>query len=106
MCVDLGSEFQHLPFYSNVRWFSSGKLLRSVVDLRTELQIILNEKNYRHAILFQDKEWMLHVCCLNDIFTTVNDLNTAIRGRNQNIITLSEKLSAFKEKLQLWKMKL
>jgi len=105
MCVDLGSEFQRLLFYSNVRWLSSGKLLRRVVDLRTELQIFLNEK-HRHAIMFQDKEWMLHVCCLNDIFTTVNDLNTAIRGRNQNIITLSEKLSAFKEKLQLWKMKL
>ena len=55
MCVDLGSEFQRLLFYSNVRWLSSGKLLRRVVDLRTELQIFLNEK-HRHAIMFQDKE--------------------------------------------------
>ena len=44
MIVDLVSEFQHLLFYFNVRWLSSGKLLRRVVDLRTELQIFLNEK--------------------------------------------------------------
>jgi len=63
------------------------------------------KKKHRHAIRFQDKEWMLKVCYLNDIFTAVNDLNTSMQGRNQNIITLSEKLSPFKE-LQLWKMKL
>ena len=91
VCVDLGSEF---------------KLLRRVVDLRTEVQIFLKEKNHRHAIRFQDKEWILTVCYLNDIFNAVNDLNTSIQGRNQNIITLSEKLSAFKEKLQLCRTKL
>ena len=106
LCVDLGSQFQHLLFYSNVRWLSRGKLLRRLIDLRTEVQVFLNEKNHRHAIRFQDKEWMLKVCYLNDIFTALNDLDTSMQGRNQNIITLSEKLSAFKEKLQLWKNKL
>ena len=70
------------------------------------MQVFLNEKNHRHAIRFQDKEWMLKVCYLNNIFTTLNELNTSVQGRNQNIITLSEKLSAFKEKQQLWKNKL
>ena len=98
LCVDLGSQCQHLLFYSNVRWISREKLLRRLIDLRTEVQVFLNEKNHRHAIQFQDKEWMLKVCYLNNIFTTLNDLNTSI--------TLSEKLSAFKEKLQLCKNKL
>ena len=62
---------------------------------------LLNEKNRRHAIPFQDKKLMIKVCYLNDIFTAVNNLNTLMHGRNQNIITLSEKLSASKEKLQL-----
>ena len=100
LCVDLGSQFRHLIFYSNVRWLSRGKLLRCVIDLRTKVQVFLNEKNHRHTIRFQDKKWMPKVCYLN-IFTALNDLNTSMRGRNQNIITLSEKLSAFKEKLQL-----
>ena len=106
LCVDYGSQFQHLLFYSNVEWLSPGKLLRRLIDLRTEVQVFLNEKNHRHAIRFQDKEWMLKVCYLNDIFTTLNELNTSKQGRNQNSITLFEKLSAFKEKLQLWKNKL
>ena len=106
MCVDFGSEFQHLLFYSSVRWLSRGKVLRRVVELRTELQIFLNEKNHRHAIRFHEKPWMLKVCYLNDVFASVNELNTSMQGRDQNIITLSEKLSAIKEKLLLWKGKL
>ena len=106
MCVDFGSEFQHVLFYFNVRWLFHGKLLRRAVDLLTEQQIFLNKKNHCHAIRFQDEEWMFKVCYLNDTFTAVNDLNTSMQGRNQNIITLSEKLSAFNEKLQLWKRKL
>jgi len=106
MCVDLWSQFQHLLFYSNVRWLSHGEVLRRLVDLRTKLKVFLNEKVHCHAIRFKDKEWMLKVCYLNDIFTASNNLNTSMQGRNQNIISLSEKLSAFKEKLQLWKKKL
>ena len=101
--VDNGSQFQHHLFYSKIRWHSRGKLSRRLIDLRTEVQVFLNEKNHRHAIRFQDKKWTLKVCYLNDIFTTMNELNTSMQGRNQNIITLSEKLSAFKENLQLGK---
>ena len=106
LCVDHGSQFKHLLFYSNVRWLSRGRLLRRLIDLQTEVQVFLNEKNHRHAIRFQDKKWMLKVCYLNDIFITLNELNTLMQGRNQRIITLSKKLSAFKKKLQLWKNKL
>ena len=42
--VDHGSQFQHLVFYSNVRWLSRGKLLHRVIDLRTKVQVFLNEK--------------------------------------------------------------
>ena len=46
MSADFGSELQHLLFYSNVRWLSRDKLLRRVVDLRTELHIFLNDKKH------------------------------------------------------------
>ena len=80
--------------------------MRRTVDLRTELEMFLNEKNHRLAARFQDKSWMLQVCYLNDVFSAVNELNTSMQGRDRNIIALSEKLSAFKEKLRLWKGKL
>ncbi|XP_076056356.1 protein FAM200A-like [Oratosquilla oratoria] len=104
LCVDFGSEFKHL-FYSNVRWLSRGKVLRRLVDLRTEVHIFLNEKKHQLAIRFHEKPWMLKVCYL-DLLTSFNELNTSMQGRDQNIIVLSEKISAFKEKLQLWKGKL
>ena len=79
MCVDFESEFQHL-FYFNVRWLSRGKLLRRAVDLRTELHIFLKEKNHRHAIRFQDEEWMPKVCYLNNIFIAVNEVLNVPKG--------------------------
>ena len=42
--VDHGSQFQHLPLYSNFRWLSRGKLLRRLTDLRTKVQVFLNDK--------------------------------------------------------------
>ena len=33
LCVNLGPQFQHLLFYSNVRWLSRIKLLRCLIDL-------------------------------------------------------------------------
>ena len=53
-CVNLRSEFQHLLFYSNVRWLSCSKLLHRVVYLQTEVQIIFNKKNHHHAIWFKE----------------------------------------------------
>ena len=72
-CVGFGSEYKHLLFHSNVRWLSRGKVLRRTVDLRTELEIFLNEKNHRLATRFEDKSWMLKVCYLNNIFTPGNE---------------------------------
>lgn len=102
LCVRFGSEFQHLLFYSSVRWLSHGKVLRRVVDLQTELQIFFIEK-HRHAIRFDDKPWMLKVYYLNDVFATVNELKMSMQGRDHNILTLNENLFAFKTKLHLWK---
>ena len=95
-----GLEFQYFPFYSNVRWVFRSKLLLCVVDLRTELKIFLNGKNYRHAILFYDSPYIIKVFHLNDIFTSVSDLISTMNSRDQNIITLYKKPFVFKEKLQ------
>uniref|UniRef100_A0A8C4QEF0 DUF4371 domain-containing protein n=1 Tax=Eptatretus burgeri TaxID=7764 RepID=A0A8C4QEF0_EPTBU len=101
MCVDFRSEFQHLLFYSSVRWLSRSKVLLRVLELGTELQIFLNEKNHRHVIRFHEKPWMLKVCDLNDVFASVNELNTSMQGRDQNIIMLSDKLSQHRDEFHL-----
>lgn len=76
------------------------------MELKTELQIFLTEKEHRLADLFDDEEWLLKVSYLNNIFTAVIELNLSMQGRDHNIITLGEKLTAFKSKLALWKTKL
>ncbi|GMH35000.1 hypothetical protein BSKO_02861 [Bryopsis sp. KO-2023] len=106
MCIDFGSEYKHLLFYSNVRWLSRGKVLKRVVDMRMEVEVFLTEKSHRLADKFSDKLWMLKVCYLSDIFTLVNELNISMQGRDETIITLSERLVAFKAKLKLWKGKM
>ena len=55
LCVDHGSQFQHLLFYSNVRWLSRGKLLRRLIDLRTEMQVFLNRGRNQNIITLSEK---------------------------------------------------
>ncbi|XP_076049324.1 SCAN domain-containing protein 3-like [Oratosquilla oratoria] len=39
MCSDMQSEYEHLLYYSSVRWLSRGKVLKRVFDMRTEVEI-------------------------------------------------------------------
>ena len=41
LCNEMGSEFEALLYYSNVRWLSRGKILSCVLALRVELVVFL-----------------------------------------------------------------
>lgn len=105
LCEELGSEFSHLLFHSSVRWLSRGKVLRRLLDLRTEVDIFLTEKKHRHAPKFSDGKWLVQVAYLADLFGELNALNISMQGRDKSLVDLAEKLSAFKAKLQLWRRK-
>ncbi|XP_042228049.1 zinc finger BED domain-containing protein 5-like [Homarus americanus] len=106
MCSDMGSEYEHLLYYSAVRWLSRGKVLQRVFEMRTQVEIILNEKKHALASRLSEPRWLLQLTYLADIFSELNLLNMSMQGRDDTYLTLSEKLKAFKAKLRLWKGKI
>lgn len=45
MCSDFDSTHMHLLYHSEVRWLSRGKVLQRLLELRTETEMFLTEKN-------------------------------------------------------------
>ena len=103
LCKEMGSEFEVLLYYSNVRWLSRGKVLNRVFALRVELAVLLREQQHRHADYFENSEFVLILAYMADIFNALNHLNVQMQGGGVNIIEAEEHLKAFQMKIPLWK---
>ena len=106
MCSDMGSEYEHLLYYSSVRWLSRGKVLQRLLDMRVEVEIFLHEKKHALAARLTEPRWLLKLAYLTDIFSELNSLNVSMQGKDETLISVSQKLKAFKAKLRLWKGKI
>ena len=102
---ETGAEYEMLLYHSTVRWLTRGKVTRRLLDLRTQVEVMLREKKNPLVEKFSDNHWLLQVAYLTDIFSALNSLNVSMQGRNHCIISLQEKLLAFREKTKLWTTK-
>ena len=91
----MGSEFEVLLYYSNVRWLSRGKVLNRVFALRVELAVFLREHQHFHADCFENSEFILVLAYMADIF---GNLNQQMQGSGVNIIEAEKHLKAFQKK--------
>ena len=91
----MGSEFEVLLCFSNVRWLSRGKVLNRVFALRVELPVFLREHQHCHVDCFENSEFILVLAYMADIFGA---LNQQMQGGGVNIIEAEEHLKAFEKK--------
>lgn len=54
---ELEAESRDLPYHTSVRWLSCGKVLSRFFELRTEIEIFLNEKK-KPLCLLSSSEWL------------------------------------------------
>ncbi|KAG7167103.1 SCAN domain-containing protein 3-like 4, partial [Homarus americanus] len=85
---------------------SRGNVLERVFQLRTEIEIFLEEKEHNLAGKFRDSVWIALLCYLVDIFSYLKAWNTLLQGPGELVISLSEKIQAFRSKLNLLGTKL
>lgn len=78
MCEEFGSVYNNVLFHSHIRWLSRGKVLTRFIELRTEIEIFLREKNSPLSDHFQDIIWLAKVTYLSDIFSLLNELNLSM----------------------------
>ncbi|XP_071017986.1 general transcription factor II-I repeat domain-containing protein 2A-like [Oncorhynchus clarkii lewisi] len=91
-----------LPYHTNVRWLSLGKVLKKVWDLKSEIAEFLQMKGkYVDFPQLQETEW-LAVCAFNvDIMALMNELNSKLQGKGLFAHRMYSFVKAFKRKLLL-----
>ncbi|PNF29810.1 hypothetical protein B7P43_G10575 [Cryptotermes secundus] len=91
--LDIGCEFESLPYYAEVRWHSCYSVLKRFWLLREE-----GESPDKLC----DDNWVQDLAFMVDITWHLNDLNLKLQGKRQLVVSLYDSIKAFKLKLKLW----
>jgi hypothetical protein len=102
---DLENEYIDLPYYTEVRWLSSHKVLKRFFELLDEIVIFLEIKNYGCAEL-KDEKWIADLAFSVDITSHLSQLNLKLQGKNHIVTMLFDNINIFKQKLLLWRKQL
>lgn len=98
---DLESEFEGLPYYTEVRWLSCHNVLKRFYLLLEEIILFLEMKVEDVSVL-KDKSWVQDLVFLVDITGLLSELNIKLQGRDQLITHMNDTVASFKKKLIIW----
>ncbi|CAI9736106.1 Hypothetical predicted protein [Octopus vulgaris] len=71
---EMDSNFCDLPYYTEVRWLSCGKVLFCFYKLQREIDLFLTEKNRADPQL-SEPSWLSKLSFLVDVTSHMNELN-------------------------------
>ncbi|KAL4126012.1 hypothetical protein QTP88_010244 [Uroleucon formosanum] len=86
LCEDMGAEHTSLLYYSSARWLSRGNMILRTFELREEIYVFIKEEGHKHASEFSNKEFLIKLAYLCDIFDKLNSLNTSLQGKNMHLL--------------------
>ena len=98
---ECGSEHADVPYHTEVRWLSRGKVLNRCFELHEEIFQFLENKGKDTAEL-REQQFLCELTFLCDITSHLDALNRQLQGRERIITDMYAAVRAFKTKLCLW----
>ena len=98
---DIEAEYRDIPYHTDVRWLSRGKVLKRFVELRKEICEFLTDKG-KDTALFSDKQWLADLAFLTYITDHLNKFNQCLQGKDHFIFDMYQELQSFTLKLRLF----
>uniref|UniRef100_A0AAZ3S7J0 SPIN-DOC-like zinc-finger domain-containing protein n=1 Tax=Oncorhynchus tshawytscha TaxID=74940 RepID=A0AAZ3S7J0_ONCTS len=96
-----GSEYADVPYHTEVRWLSRGKVLNRCFELREEICQFLETKG-KDTAEPREQKFLCELAFLCDISSHLDALNLQLQGRGRIITDMYAAVRAFKTKLCLW----
>ena len=100
---DCDSNHSGVPYHTTVRWLSVKKVLRRILDLKTEIllfsEIKRKDKDY---LQLKQSEWLSDLAFAVDLFEHMNELNTKLQGKGTFAHEMYSTVKAFRIKLKLF----
>ncbi|KAK3889500.1 hypothetical protein Pcinc_006472 [Petrolisthes cinctipes] len=111
---EIDAEFKDVPYHTEVRWLSRGRILERFLSLRKYIEMFVNDKmpelktknGKQVSSFFSDPEWLLDLAFLVDITQHLNSLNTRLQGNDQLITEFMNHVKSFQNKLVLFQKQL
>nr|XP_033332759.1 general transcription factor II-I repeat domain-containing protein 2-like [Megalopta genalis] len=98
---ELEAEYVELPYHTNIKWLSCGKILDKYYNLLAEIDLLMNMVGDPVPEL-QSDHWIADLAFMCDIIHHLNALNVSLQEERKTIIDLFDLIQAFKMKLELW----
>ena len=102
LCEEMGAEYTHLLYYTEVRWLSRGHVIGRVLSLKDQMALFYSERDIGLASAFEDSTFTVRLTSLSDIFSELNRLNRNLQGSGITIVEAGECINAMKEKIENW----
>ena len=105
LCDGLDSGHLQLLYHCEVRWFSKGRVLNRLFELRQQVYIFLSDKRSPLADHYVDDCFCVKLAYLSDVFNQLSQPNLSMQGRNSSLFLVADKIEGFKKKRGFWKKK-
>ena len=102
LCEEMGAEYTHLLYHTDVRWLSRGQMLKRVLSLHEQITIFLREHRHALANIFSEPIFTMKLAYISDIFQHLNALNVKLQGSRVTIVKASKYVNALKKNLKDW----